>query len=219
MPYPTAAEDAALTQAALSQPAGGVYLPAGGVISPSAGGAVTSYSLGPISAGADSPLGQFLAGISGISSAYATGVNAVVNAPSAAQAIEYGQTLSQSQLQSLKDSSAGLASDPFSAFGQSLGAVLGTGVATIGRVVGIGGYTAGPGVKSGAQGAVGGAADVAVSAVGGGVVGAAQGGTQGTANALGLTPGSNPAYPFGLSGSTLAILAGGLVLVLLLTRS
>lgn len=162
---------------------------------------VTGYQFGPISAGSDSPLGQFFGFMNGLSTNYAAGLGiasndfqlglqSVVNAPAASHAVIMGQTLTPQQLADLKDASATpLNSSPFAAAGQIIGSILGTGVGTVGGVVGVAGQTAAPQVSSGAQEGARGVSDVAAAGASGGFAGAIQGLGSGLSTTLGQNVG------------------------------
>lgn len=173
-----------------------------------------SYVLGPISAGADSPLGMLLAfgqqvsgnfqaGSAQAGGQYASGLNLAVNAPQTAQAAIFGRPVDPAVVAAAE--AKGLSGSPFAQAGQALGALLGTGIGTIGGVIGIGGQTAGPGIAAGAGAGVGGIAQGAVAGLGGALQGLFSGSTAGIGDALGVG-----------GGSATLILAGAALLILFL---
>ncbi len=174
-----------------------------------------SYQLGPISAGANSPLGGFFGFINGLSNNYATGLNVAVNDPAAATAIlsdPFGTPkFTPTDIFAINAAEQkGLATNPFVQIGQVGGTLLGTGTGVIGRAVGVGGAAAGPGVASGAHGAVQGVTTVASAGVAGGASGILPGLSAGIQDALGIGSGS------GTGGNgTFLLIAAGLILILL----
>lgn len=175
---------------------------------------VDSYQLGPISAGADSPLGMLLAfgqqvsgnfqaGSAQAGGQYASGLNLAVNAPQSAQAAIFGKPVDPAVVAAAE--AKGLSPSPFAQAGQILGGLFGTGVGTIGGVVGIGGQTAAPGVAAGASAGIGGIAQTAVAGLGGGLQGLFTGSIAGVGNALGVG-----------DGSAVLILGGAALLILFL---
>jgi hypothetical protein len=175
--------------------------------------AEVSYQLGPISAGANSPLGGFFGFISGLSSNYATGLNAAVNAPEASGHILGGQQVTASDVQSLQAAERkGLSDNPFVALGQILGGIGGTGATAAGTVVGVGGVTASPGLATGASSAVTGVTSAAGATVAGGASGILPGLSSGIGAALhnqGIGTGGAGGF-----GSTFLLVAAGLILIL-----
>lgn len=176
---------------------------------------VTSYSLGPISAGADSPLGQLFGFAAGLSANYGTGLAAAVNDPRDVQAYFAGSPLSTQQVQDLKDASSsplgtsgalGTASNPVTQTGTALGTLLGSGVNIIGSILGIGGKAATPGVVSGTGQAAAGISQVTVGGVTSGITGVVSGGLSGVAAALAGGAGT---------GSSFLVIGGALLLALL----
>jgi hypothetical protein len=190
-----------------------------------------SYQLGPISAGADSPLGGLFAGLfglnqtaSGLASNYATGVNAYINDPSGAYKAFFGTATAADAPGLAAAEQKGLSSNPFVSAGQSLGALLGFGIGAAGTTVGVTGTTASPGIAVGA----GAAATGVTSAAAAGVTGAASGILPGLSNGIGAglaNAGSGIAAALGGGGpgsglggafsSPFFLIAGGLILILL----
>jgi hypothetical protein len=175
---------------------------------------VVSYQLGPISAGANSPLGGFFGFIQGLSSNYATGLNAAVNAPAASAHIIGGGNVTASDVAALQAAEQkGLSDNPFVSLGQILGGIAGTGVTAGGTIVGVSGTTASPGIATGASSAVTGITSAASAGVAGGASGLLPGLSSGIGAALGNSGiGTGGAGGF---GSTFLLIAGGLILVLL----
>lgn len=163
-----------------------------------------SYTLGPISAGADSPLGALLGFAQGISSNFATGQEIYVNNPAVGNAIISGQPLSPAGITALQAAvTTPRSSNPLVAFGQDIGSFFGAGGVGLGTIIGTAGQTGGSGIAAGASGAVGGISTLGASALGGGLQGLFSGSIAGIGNALGV-------------GSDSAILiAGGLAILLL----
>jgi hypothetical protein len=175
----------------------------------------TSYSLGPISAGADSPLGQLFGFAAGLSANYATGLAAAVNDPAGVQQIQSGQALTPAQTDTLVSASQapigsggvfGTAGNPVTQLGTALGTLLGSGVNIIGSTLGLAGKTATPGVVSGVGSAASGASQVTVGGVTSGITGVVSGGLSGVAAALAGGAGT---------GSSFLVIGGALLLALL----
>lgn len=185
-----------------------------------------SYSLGPISAGANSPLGGFFGFISGLSNNYATGLNAAVLAPTASAHILTGGQVTTSDVTALRTAEAtGLSGNPFVQLGQIFGGLTGSGVTAVGTTVGVTGTVASPGIAVGAGSAVTGI----TSAASAGVTGAASGILPGLSNGIGAgltnagigikgalqgaggAPGSGLGGAF---GNSFFLVAAGLILIL-----
>lgn len=172
-----------------------------------------SYTLGPISAGANSPLGQFFGFANGLSNNFATGLNAAVNAPTASAHIISGQNVTGTDVAALQAAEAkGLSSNPFVALGQILGGIGGTGVEATGTIVGVTGTTASPGIATGASSATTGVVSAASAGVGGAASGILPGLSSGIGAALGnsgIGTGGGGAF-----GSTFFLVGAGLLLIL-----
>lgn len=175
---------------------------------------VDSYTLGPISAGSDSPLGQLFGFAQGISQNFSLGQQVYVNNPQLGGAIISGaaseQNLSPAGIAALQTAATTpRTSNPFVALGQDLGSILGSGATGLGTIIGVGGKTAGPGVAAGASGASSGVITGITSAIGGAASGILPGISAGIENALGL-PGE------GGAGIGVLVLGGLAVLILFL---
>jgi hypothetical protein len=172
-----------------------------------------SYQLGPISAGANSPLGGFFGFISGLSSNYATGLNAAVNAPVASGHIISGGQVTAADVAALRTAEqAGLSPNPFVQIGQVFGGIFGTGIETAGTVVGVTGTTASPGIASGSASAVTGITSGVSAGVAGGASGLLPGLSSGIGAALGNAGIGNAG---GGPGTSFLLIGAGLILVLL----
>lgn len=171
-----------------------------------------TYTLGPISAGSDSPLGQLFGFAQGISQNFAVGQQVYVNNPGLAGSIISGQAteanLSPAGIAALQTAATTpRTSNPFVALGQDLGSILGSGATGLGTIIGVGGKTAGPGVAAGASGASSGILTGVTSAIGGAASGILPGISAGIENALGL--------PGGGGSSILVLVLGGLAVIAL----
>ena len=219
----------------------GAYLTAGvpaptPTVSPTQGGfdsSGVSYTLGPFSAGQDSPLGGLFGFLNGLSNNYqagaglagsdfAAGLNLAVNNPSATGYVlraDTDQQYTPAQIQAIKDAETkGLSSNPLVAVGQVLGGVFGTGVNTVGTVAGSAGGTAAPLVSQGAQQGVGGVAQVASAGVSGGFLGGIQGLGAGLSNTIAGQSGGG-LFPSGVGGGGTLIFVAVVVLVIILASA
>lgn len=166
---------------------------------------VDSYTLGPISAGADSPLGGLLGFAAGLSNDYSAGLTTYTNNPAVGNAIIEGRQLSPAGVAAAQQAATTpQSSNPFVATGRIFGGLLGAGTDATGTIFRSGGDTAAPGVASGAGGITSGIFNVGGAGLAGGVSGALSGGLSGIGTALG-TPGAGG----------FMLIAGGLVLLLL----
>lgn len=167
---------------------------------------VDSYTLGPISAGADSPLGAIFGFASMVSKNFETGQQVYVNNPQVGNAIITGQPLSDAGKAALAQAVATPRTDnPIVGIGQDIGSLFGAGFQGLGSIIGIGGHTAAPGVAGGASAGVGGIAEVGTAGIGGALQGLFSGSVSGIGTALGV--GSN---------SAILLLGGGALLLLFL---
>jgi hypothetical protein len=120
---------------------------------------VTDYSLFGITAGGDSPLGGFFAGIQSLSDQFATGLHVASVDPTLANAVIAGGQLtpaSAPRLQKDLATNPNPSGNPIVGAGQTFGTLFGTGFGAVGDFVGLSAQTAGPGVGQGIGAGVGG---------------------------------------------------------------
>lgn len=183
---------------------------------------VTSYSLGPISAGSDSFLGGLLAAISGTSQNYAAGAAAVGASP-VGQAINLGGTNAAEISSGVAAANAAYAkshpnaspidflTNAASNVGKLGGYVLG-GIGQVGgAALGSEAGAAAPGIAAGVGSTTTGVLNLGTQAVGQGILGS----IQGIATGIGAQA---PNLPGGTTGgmSNVLLIGGGLLLLFLL---
>src|ERR1035437_8769100 len=199
--------------------------------SPTGGGVgtqqVTSYSLGPISAGADSILGGFLSFLQGGSQAYGSGAAAVGAGP-VGQAINLGATNAAEISSGIAQSNAAwskanpgaspidflthAASNVGKLAGYTLGGIAQVGGAALGNEA----TSAAPGVGAGVGSVATGTVNLGVTAAGSGLLGAITGAGAGLGNLTGATGASAAGGTSNLK--TYLLIGGGLLLLFVLDR-
>lgn len=155
--------------------------------------AVVSYTLGPISAGANSPLGGLLGWMNGLSSSFDTGLRLATVSPALSGAVIGGQPVDPANVRTALSVNPNPSGSPFVGIGQLIGAILGTGINAIGVTVGTAGTGASTGVSSGLRSGVSGLATVGSSGATGGFTGLIEG--LGTGTVTGLS-GASPTLLF-----------------------